>query len=1003
MNKMIRRGVALGLALAVTVTAASASNALGWDLHKSSVPISQGTALGTNIFWSDTYSDLRTEYFVSYTPNTNVVPTVAYGDKVLSKATLSGMAQSLESQGKRVVSGLNGDWYVMATGATTGLVVTNGGVRATSYYNDSWAIGFNADGTAFIGQPGLTTTVSFGGQSYPLTGAINKIRQAYKNGVGGLTLMTSDFSATTQNTKPGVDVVLTPVDDGTGTSPLQPTIGQTVRYTVDQVLESTSAIPIPEGKAVLTLNGEEDANLLAALRALQPGSEVTLSITAADARWNTVTEALGGVSKIVTNGQVASGLDPSRTACSAVGIKADGTVVFYAIDGKQSGHSVGATISQVAQRLVELGCVDAISMDGGGSTTIGVTYPDQNGMQVVNKPSDGAQRSNSTAIFLTTTLQPTGQLAGYYITPSDKMLLAGAQVQLSAAGLDSSYYLTQGNPVGWSVTSGGGSVSETGLYTAGTESGFSQVTASDGLYTGTAYLTTVKTPDSISVSNESTGAAVTSLNLDPGQQVDLKASAVYRKLALTAQDTCFTWSVSGGVGTVDQNGLFTAGEKSGTGTLTVSAGGKTTTIQVSVAGHIKTLENGEGDLSTFISTPSLTAAPETGLDYVHNGKQSVKLAYQAGETGVASLSTSLSIPAGESWLGMWVYGDGSGNTLMATANGQGGQQFLLTALDFTGWRYVMVELPQGTASITELSVVYGGGEGKQSGVIWLDQLVTANEQLTDTTAPTITIQASGTQLTATVSDNMDKTIPQGNLTLTYDCAPLQFTWNESAGTLSATLPAADNGYHRVTLVAGDASGNLARASADISPATQRTSPFGDMAGHWAEPYATFLYDQGISQGIGGDVPQYQPNRNITRAEFFAMVAHWMDLDPALYSGVELPFADKDQIPDWAINEVKAMYSLGLLQGAETAGGVMCNPTATITRAEAITLLGRIQAKGYTQADLSAFTDAAQVPAWAAEYTGILVAQGVVAGTNDQIRPNGLLTRGEVAKLLYAML
>ena len=1003
MIKTIRRGVALGLALAVTVTAASASNALGWDLHKSSVPISQGTALGTNIFWSDTYSDLRTEYFVSYTPNTNVVPTVAYGDKVLSKATLSGMAKSLESQGKRVVSGLNGDWYVMATGATTGLVVTNGGVRATSYYKDSWAIGFNADGTAFIGQPGLTTTVSFGGQSYPLTGSINKIRQTYKNGVGGLTLLTSDFSATTQNTKPGVDVVLTPVNDGTGTSPLQPAIGQTVRYTVDQVLESTGAIAIPEGKAVLTLNGEDDANLLAALRALQPGSEVTLSITAADARWNTVTEALGGVSKIVTNGQVASGLDASRTACSAVGIKADGTVVFYAMDGKQSGHSVGATITQVAQRLVELGCVDALSMDGGGSTTIGVTYPDQNGMQVVNKPSDGAQRSNSTAIFLTTTLQPTGQLAGYYITPSDKMLLAGAQVQLSAAGLDSSYYLTQGNPVGWSVTSGGGAVSETGLYTAGTESGFSQVTASDGLYTGTAYLTTVKTPDSISLSNESTGAAVTSLNLDPGQQVDLKASAVYRKLALTAQDTCFTWSVSGGVGTVDQNGLFTAGEKSGTGTLTVSAGGKTTTIQVSVAGHVKTLENCEGALSAFISTPSLTAAPETGLDYVHNGKQSVKLTYQAGATGVASLSTNLSIPAGESWLGMWVYGDGSGNTLMATANGQGGQQFLLTALDFTGWRYVMTELPQGTASITELSVVYGGGQGKQSGAIWLDQLVTANERLTDTTAPTVTVKASGTQLTATVTDNMDKTIPQGNLTLTYDGAPLQFTWNESAGTLSATLPAADNGYHRVTLVAGDASGNLARASADISPATQRISPFGDMAGHWAEPYATFLYDQGISQGTGGDVPQYQPNRNITRAEFFAMVAHWMDLDPALYSGVELPFADKDKIPDWAINEVKAMYSLGLLQGTETAGGVMCNPTATITRAEAITLLGRIQAKGYTQADLSAFTDAAQVPAWAAEYTGILVAQGVVAGTNDQIRPNGLLTRGEVAKLLYAML
>ena len=41
--------------------------------------------------------------------------------------------------------------------------------------------------------------------------------------------------------------------------------------------------------------------------------------------------------------------------------------------------------------------------------------------------------------------------------------------------------------------------------------------------------------------------------------------------------------------------------------------------------------------------------------------------------------------------------------------------------------------------------------------------------------------------------------------------------------------------------------------------------------------------------------------------------------------------------------------------------------------------------------------------WAASYIKTLVAQGVVNGTNDQIRPGGLLTRGEVAKLLYGML
>lgn len=1002
MKKMIRRGAALGLALVMTATAATASNALGWDVHKSSVPISQGTSIGKNIFWSDTYSDLRTEYYVSYTPNVNVTPTVAYGDKVLNKATLSSMAQTLENQGKRVVSGLNGDWYVMATGATTGLVVTDGAVRATPYYSTSWGIGFYEDGTAFIAQTGLTTTVSFGGQTYPLTGAINKVRQTNKNGVGGLTLLTSDFDATTQNTKPGVDVILTPVDDGTGTSPLTPTIGKTVRYTVEQVLESTGAIAIPEGKAVLTLNASDDANILAALRALQPGAEVTLSITAADARWNDVTEALGGVYKIVTNGQVASGLDKSRTACSAVGIKADGTLVFYAMDGSQPGYSVGATLTQVAQRLVELGCVDALSMDGGGSTTIGATYPGKDGMQVVNKPSDGAQRSNSTAIFLTTTLQPTGQLDSYYVTPSDQMLLAGAQVQLSAVGLDTSYYTVMGGEVSWSVTSGGGTVTEDGLYTAGAESGFSQVTASDSTYSGTAYLTTVKTPDSISITNEDTGAAVTSLNLEPGQQVNLKASAVYRKLSLTAQDSCFTWEVQGDVGTVDQNGVFTAGSESGSGSLIVSAGGKSVTIQVGVAGHVKTLENCEGDLSAFTNTDTASVQLETGLDYVHNGKQSLKLSYQAGDTGVANLTAALSIPAGENWLGMWVYGDGSGNTLMATADGENAGQFLLTALDYTGWKFILAELPKGVSTITGLSVVYGGAEGKQNGVIWLDQLVTANEKVQDTSAPQIALHVSGTQLTAAVTDDLSKTIPQSSVSLTYDGMAVSFTWNEGAGTLTAALPAADSGYHRVTVSVSDTSGNMARASADIAPAAQRTSPFADMTGHWADSYATFLYDQGISKGTGGDVPQYQPDRNITRAEFFAMVAHWMDLDLTQYSGVELPFADTAQIPDWAINEIKAVYSLGLLQGAQSASGLMSNPNATITRAEAITLLGRTQAKGYLEGALD-FSDAGQVPAWAVSYTKILVGQGVVAGSNGQIRPSGLLTRGEVAKLLYAML
>lgn len=204
MKQFLRRGAALGLALAMTVTAASASQALGWDLHTGTAPISVGTTLTTNYFWSDTYSDLRTEHYVEYVPSADVTPTVAYGTKVTDRITLTGMAQQLESQGKRVVSGLNGDWYVLSTGSPVGIIITDGVVRAAGYYSSNWAIGFYEDGTAFIAQNGLSMSVTLGGATLNLSGGINKVRKmTSSDGSGGLTLLTSDFADTTKNSEAG--------------------------------------------------------------------------------------------------------------------------------------------------------------------------------------------------------------------------------------------------------------------------------------------------------------------------------------------------------------------------------------------------------------------------------------------------------------------------------------------------------------------------------------------------------------------------------------------------------------------------------------------------------------------------------------------------------------------------------------------------------------------------------------------------------------------------------
>ena len=194
MKQMMRRAAAAGLALVLAVgPAALASEAMGNEIVGSRTGVSPATELTKQVFWSDTYSDLRTEHYVTYSPNADVRAAVAYGDKILTRATLSSMAQSLEAQGQRVVTGVNGDYYVLSTGAPLGLVMTDGVVRSAASLSSSYryAVGFQEDGSAFIGKPVITVTATFLGQTLSVGGGINRVRTEKD----GYVLLNSDFSA----------------------------------------------------------------------------------------------------------------------------------------------------------------------------------------------------------------------------------------------------------------------------------------------------------------------------------------------------------------------------------------------------------------------------------------------------------------------------------------------------------------------------------------------------------------------------------------------------------------------------------------------------------------------------------------------------------------------------------------------------------------------------------------------------------------------------------------
>lgn len=73
-----------------------------------------------------------------------------------------------------------------------------------------------------------------------------------------------------------------------------------------------------------------------------------------------------------------------RNPRTLAGVKANGNLLFVAVDGRQPGYSLGASFDESARILRTLGVRDGLNLDGGGST--GMTV----GAKLVNQPSDAS-------------------------------------------------------------------------------------------------------------------------------------------------------------------------------------------------------------------------------------------------------------------------------------------------------------------------------------------------------------------------------------------------------------------------------------------------------------------------------------------------------------------------------------------------------------------------------------------------------------------------------------
>ena len=116
--------------------------------------------------------------------------------------------------------------------------------------------------------------------------------------------------------------------------------------------------------------------------------------------WKDVNHIISGGPYLVKNGEVFVDMTAQKLGAiggknprSAIGYTADGNLIMVAVDGRE-GRSVGMTLMQLAYFMKNAGCINAMNLDGGGST---VMYVDG---QVVNNPAAKGGIAISNALVL---------------------------------------------------------------------------------------------------------------------------------------------------------------------------------------------------------------------------------------------------------------------------------------------------------------------------------------------------------------------------------------------------------------------------------------------------------------------------------------------------------------------------------------------------------------------------------------------------------------------------
>lgn len=285
---------------------------------------------------------------------------------------VAGQLRRLPETNGRPLVAVNGDFFVIKPGPFQG---DPRGLQITEGELVSAPAGTAAFWIDPEGRPRMETVYSRLHVIWP-DGRETRIGLNQERTNGMVVLYTPTLGASTR-TSNGLELVLGPLGDGPWL-PLQ--VGQ---HYEAQVLEVAPGANTPLRPGCLVLSVAPDQ--VGSLPPLVAGQPIKI-VTATTPNLEGVATAISGGPFLVRAGEVQSWRPPQpRHPRTALGWS-DTHFVLVVVDGRLAGLSVGMTFPELAETMQELGCREAMNLDGGGSSTFWLDG------HVMNSPSDGRPR-----------------------------------------------------------------------------------------------------------------------------------------------------------------------------------------------------------------------------------------------------------------------------------------------------------------------------------------------------------------------------------------------------------------------------------------------------------------------------------------------------------------------------------------------------------------------------------------------------------------------------------